>query len=68
MYLKDSGSEDAEDLMDDQNEERTIEQLQGLRLDMQQTVDEVALDEEEETEKNVSSSEIKDNFSMWRRL
>lgn len=49
-------AEDVEELDDDQREELTTEELQDLHLEVQQTADEFASNEEEETGESVSSS------------
>lgn len=58
--------EDVEELVGD-HRELTTEELQDLHIEMQQTA-EITSDEEEETRKNVPSSEIKDILSMWNKV
>lgn len=46
-----------------------IEELEDIHLKVQQMADKIASDvhENEDTGENVSSSEVRDIFSMWRR-
>lgn len=53
-------NEDVDDLVDEHNEEITTEDLQDFLLEVQQTDEEVASHEQDETDENILSSEIKD--------
>nr|XP_053634985.1 tigger transposable element-derived protein 1-like [Cherax quadricarinatus]XP_053634986.1 tigger transposable element-derived protein 1-like [Cherax quadricarinatus]XP_053634987.1 tigger transposable element-derived protein 1-like [Cherax quadricarinatus]XP_053634988.1 tigger transposable element-derived protein 1-like [Cherax quadricarinatus] len=65
----DASGKDVEELVEEDNEELTIEELQELHPEHQQTIaQEIASEEEEERWKKVPSSEIKEICAMWSRI
>lgn len=61
--------DDVEVLMDDHTAELTTEKLHDINLEVQHSADkEVASYEEEQIRKNMTSSNIKDRFSIWHKI
>lgn len=58
-----ASSENVIELVDDNNK-----QLQVLHLDVQLTTHKIILDDEQETRKKVTSSEIDNCFPMWSNI